>query len=206
MHPNHNTTWQRSLLSRRDREIRNGHRSGVLWFTGLPGSGKTTLAFALEKELHDRNIASYVLDGDNVRQGLNRDLGFSEKDRTENLRRVGEVAKCMMDAGLVVLAAFISPNAKDRRMVRDLFDPDDFLEIYVKCSLEECERRDPKGLYKKARSGQIANFTGISAGYDIPESPDLVIDTERLTVGESVAFLLHELEKRNYLAISRTTS
>lgn len=193
-----NTTWQHSYLTRRDRHKRNGHGSCALWFTGLSGAGKSTLAFALEKELHDRKIASCVLDGDNLRQGLNRDLGFTAEDRTENIRRVGEVSKLLVDAGLFVLAAFISPNAQDRRMVRSLFDPGDFIEIYVKCSLEECERRDPKGLYKKARSGLIPDFTGIGAPYEIPGSPDLVIDTERLTVEQAVASLVRFLEEQSY--------
>ncbi|WP_238358059.1 adenylyl-sulfate kinase [Cohnella zeiphila] len=195
-----NVTWQRSSLTRRDRSQRFGHPSYVLWFTGLPGSGKTTLAFAMEKELHGRGIASYVLDGDNVRHGLGRDLGFSEADRKENIRRVGEVSKLFVDAGLVVLAAFVSPNEADRGMVREMLAPGEFIEIYVKCPLAECERRDPKGLYKKARGGQISNFTGIGAGYDAPVRPELILDTENRPAAESVADLIRYLEERNYLA------
>jgi adenylylsulfate kinase len=198
---NGNIAWQRSNLTRHDRQLKNRHPSCVLWFTGLPGSGKSTLAFALEQELFARNVSAYVLDGDNIRHGLGRDLGFSADDRKENVRRVGEVSKLFVDAGLFVLAALISPNSSDRRMVREMFEPGDFIEIYVKCSLTECEKRDPKGLYKKARNGQIPNFTGIGANYDVPESPDLVLDTEQQTVPESVAVLIRYLEERNYLTL-----
>ncbi|MEK0316242.1 adenylyl-sulfate kinase [Cohnella sp. 56] len=194
-----NVSWQRSGVGRADRERRSGHPGRVLWFTGLSGSGKTTLAFALEKELHERGIASYVLDGDNVRHGLGRDLGFTESDRKENIRRVGEVSKLFVDAGMIVLAALISPSAEDRRMVRELFGPGDFMEIYVDCPIEECERRDPKGLYQKARNGQIPNFTGIDAPYDVPERPEVALDTRRLTVGQSVDALIDYLEARGDL-------
>jgi adenylylsulfate kinase len=197
-----NVTWQRSSLTRLDRQQRLGHPSYVLWFTGLPGSGKSTLAFAMEQELHSRGIASYVLDGDNIRHGLGRDLGFSEADRKENIRRVGEVSKLFVDAGLVVLAAFVSPSEADRRMVRDLLEPGEFIEIYVRCALAECERRDPKGLYKKARSGQLPSFTGVGADYDAPSRPELVLDTERQTAASSVSDLIRYLEERNYLARS----
>ena len=194
-----NVTWQHSRISRPDRERRNGHKSLVLWFTGLPGSGKSTLAFALEQELDARGISSYVLDGDNVRHGLGRDLGFSEADRKENIRRVGEVSRLFADAGLVVLAALVSPNEADRRMARKLFPEGEFIEIYVKCSLEECERRDPKGLYKKARDGEISSFTGISAGYDVPQAPELIIDTEKLTVEQAIDILIRYLDHRGCL-------
>ncbi|MDI4646933.1 adenylyl-sulfate kinase [Cohnella hashimotonis] len=192
-------TWQRPGVTREDRERKNGHSGRVLWFTGLPGSGKSTLAFSLERELHARGIACYVLDGDNVRHGLCRDLGFSEADRRENLRRVGEVSKLFVDAGIVVLAALVSPNAEDRQMVRNLFEEGDFAEVYVRCSLEECERRDPKGLYKKARSGLIPSFTGIGAPYDVPERPELTIDTQTESANESVAALIEYLEARGDL-------
>lgn len=144
-----NITWQSSSINRQDREKHNGHRSRAIWFTGLSGAGKSSLAFALEQYLYEQGVSCYVLDGDNVRHGLNRDLGFTAADRQENLRRIGEVSKLMVDAGLFVLSAFISPHEQDREMVRQLFEPDDFIEIYVRCSIEECERRDPKGLYKK---------------------------------------------------------
>lgn len=189
-----NITWQQSSLSRHARELHNGHRSRALWFTGLSGAGKSSLAFALEQHLHVRGVRCYVLDGDNVRHGLNRDLGFTSEDRQENLRRIGEVAKLMVDAGLLVLSAFISPHAQDREMVRQLFEPEDFIEIYVQCSIEECERRDPKGLYKKARSGDIPHFTGISAPYDVPEDPSLIIDTEQLPLDEAVQKIVQYLE------------
>jgi len=203
-----NITWQQSSLSRHEREIHNGHRSRTLWFTGLSGAGKSSLAFALEQHLHDRGVRCYVLDGDNVRHGLNRDLSFTAEDRQENLRRIGEVAKLMVDAGLLVLSAFISPHAQDREMVRQLFKPDDFIEIYVQCSIEECERRDPKGLYKKARSGDIPHFTGISAPYDVPEDPSLIIDTEQLTLHEAVQEIVQYLELTGalQLPLAPTTS
>ncbi|WP_028563127.1 adenylyl-sulfate kinase [Paenibacillus pinihumi] len=192
-------TWQSSTLNRQERSRRNGHNSCTLWFTGLSGSGKSTLAFALEQELYALGKAVYVLDGDNIRHGLNRDLGFTPEDRKENIRRIGEVSKLLVDAGLIVLSAFISPHEEDREMVRQLFAPEDFIEIYVKCSLEECERRDPKGLYKKARSGEIPNFTGISAGYDIPRSPSIVMDTEELSVEDSVQLLIDYLDQKGIL-------
>ncbi|MDQ0170850.1 adenylyl-sulfate kinase [Paenibacillus tundrae] len=201
-----NITWQQSSLDRQEREHRNGHRSRTLWFTGLSGAGKSSLAFALEKHLYDAGIRCYVLDGDNVRHGLNRDLGFTATDRQENLRRIGEVSKLMVDAGLIVLSAFISPHAEDREMVKQLFEPGDFIEIYVRCSIEECERRDPKGLYKKARNGDIPHFTGISAPYDVPEEPSLVIDTELLSLDEAVAEIVRHLEQTDSLQLPLSTT
>ncbi|WP_337034840.1 adenylyl-sulfate kinase [Paenibacillus illinoisensis] len=201
-----NITWQQSSLSRHARELHNGHRSRALWFTGLSGAGKSSLAFALEQHLHARGVRCYVLDGDNVRHGLNRDLGFTSEDRQENLRRIGEVAKLMVDAGLLVLSAFISPHAQDREMVRQLFEPEDFIEIYVQCSIEECERRDPKGLYKKARSGNIPHFTGISAPYDVPEDPSLIIDTEQLPLDEAVQKIVQYLELTGALRLPLTST
>lgn len=201
MHTASHITWQSSALARQERYRRNGHHSCTLWFTGLSGSGKSTLAFALEQELFALGKSVYVLDGDNIRHGLNRDLGFSAEDRRENLRRIGEVSKLMADAGLIVLCAFISPHEEDRAMVRDSYAPEEFIEVYVKCSLEECERRDPKGLYKKARSGEIASFTGISASYDIPSAPAVIIDTEMLTVKQSVELLIDVLHARGLLQL-----
>ncbi|CAH1206585.1 adenylyl-sulfate kinase [Paenibacillus sp. JJ-223] len=206
-----NLTWQHSSLSRTERELGNGHRSLTLWFTGLSGAGKSSLAFALERRMHQQGLRCYVLDGDNVRHGLNKDLGFNAEDRQENLRRIGEVSKLMVDAGLVVLSAFISPNAEDREMVRQLFEPGDFVEIYVRCSIEECERRDPKGLYKKARNGEIPHFTGISAPYDIPSNPSLIIDTELLPLEDAVDQIMQHLEHIQALSlplssVSGTTS
>jgi adenylylsulfate kinase len=178
--------WHECLVKRADRNTLNNHKSGLVWFTGLSASGKSTIAHAVEKELHDRGIRTYVLDGDNVRHGLNSNLGFSPEDRKENIRRIGEVAKLMADAGVVVFTAFISPYREDRDTVRKLFEGDHFYEVFVKCSLEECENRDPKGLYKKARAGIIKNYTGIDSPYEEPLAPELVVDTEHLTIEESV--------------------
>ncbi|WP_407074358.1 adenylyl-sulfate kinase [Paenibacillus lacisoli] len=193
-----NLTWHASKVDRKEREERNGHGSCVIWFTGLSGSGKSTLAFALERELFDRGIFSYVLDGDNVRHGLNGDLGFSEADRKENLRRIAEMSRLFTDAGMIVLSAFISPHAQDREMVRNIVGPEQFAEVYVKCSLEECEKRDPKGLYVKARKGEIPEFTGISAPYDIPVEPEMVIDTEHTSLQESVDQLIQFLIQKGF--------
>lgn len=167
---------QASSTGRADRERLNGHRGKVVWFTGLSGSGKSTLANALEVELHGRGMRTYLLDGDNLRQGLNRDLGFSPEDRAENIRRVGEVARLMMDAGLIVLAAFISPFKREREMVRELIGSRDFLEVYVCTPLEICEQRDPKGLYRQARAGRIPNMTGIDSPYEAPDAPEYLAD------------------------------
>ncbi|MEK4110382.1 adenylylsulfate kinase [Paenibacillus sp. DS2363] len=200
-----NITWQSSSINRQDREKHNGHRSRAIWFTGLSGAGKSSLAFALEQYLYDQGVRCYVLDGDNVRHGLNRDLGFTAGDRQENLRRIGEVSKLMVDAGLFVLSAFISPHEQDREMVRQLFEPDDFIEIYVRCSIQECERRDPKGLYKKARNGDIPHFTGISAPYDVPKSPSFIIDTEQWSIKEAVQEIVQHLEQIGALQLPLPT-
>ena len=174
-----NITRSEGVIDAEARNLRSGHGSCTVWFTGLSGSGKTTLALALEAELHSRKVGSYVLDGDNIRFGLNRDLGFSAADRTENIRRVGEVARLFCDSGLIVLTAFISPYLRDRELVRSLHTPSTFLEVYLNTPLEECERRDEKGLYRKARNGEIEEFTGISAPYEPPVDPELVVDTRR---------------------------
>lgn len=193
-----NITWHQGVVTREDRERLNGHEGAVIWFTGLPSSGKSTIAHALEYELYKRGCRTYVLDGDNIRHGLNKDLGFSAKDREENIRRIGEVAKLFADAGLIVLTAFISPYRADREKARKL-NPKNFIEVYVKCSLEICEQRDPKGLYKRARKGEILEFTGISAPYEEPESPELVIDTGRLSVDESVSLIMEYLEEKGII-------
>ena len=169
-----NITWSHSAVSRQQRQELAGHGVATLWFTGLSGSGKSTIALRLEQQLVERRVHAYVLDGDNVRHGLNRNLGFSPEDRTENIRRIGEVAKLFNDAGVVVLTAFISPYRADRDAVRALLPPGEFLEVLLDCPVEECERRDVKGLYKKARAGQIPEFTGISAPYESPAEPELV--------------------------------
>ncbi|PTX63243.1 adenylylsulfate kinase [Melghirimyces profundicolus] len=194
-----NIVWFDTAVRKEDRRRKNGHGSAVLWFTGLSGSGKSTLANALDRQLAGLGLNSYVLDGDNIRHGLNRDLGFSPEDRKENIRRIGEVAKLFVDSGQFALTAFISPYREDRRQVRELLDEGEFIEIYVRCPLDECERRDPKGLYRRARLGEIPEFTGVSAPYEEPESPELVIDTAEATVEESVEEILNLLEKRELI-------
>ena len=185
MRPNRNVVWQCYAVDRARRSQLNGHKSVLVWFTGLSGSGKSTIAHAVEQLLYERGIHTYVLDGDNVRHGLNADLGFSEDDRRENIRRVGEVGKLLVDAGLVVLATFISPFRQDRQRVRDLMAEGEFLEVYVRCDLETCKRRDPKGLYAKALAGDITDFTGIDSPYEEPDSPELVVDTSRESVDQA---------------------
>jgi adenylylsulfate kinase len=177
----------------------NLHRAKLLWFTGLSGSGKSTLAHALEEQLHQRGCRTYVFDGDNVRHGLCRDLGFSIEDRTENIRRIGEMAKLFVDAGVIVLTAFISPIREDRERARGLFPHGDFFEVYVDCPLEVCESRDVKGLYQKARSGEIENFTGISSPYEEPLHPEITIETQDRTVDECVNELIKALEQRGVI-------
>jgi adenylylsulfate kinase len=192
-------TWQPGHVTRAARARNLGQRGVTVWLTGLSGSGKSTVAIGVEKLLVESGHAAYVLDGDNIRHGLNKNLGFSPADRSENIRRVGEVAKLFTDAGVIVLTSFISPYRVDRDMVRALLGPGDFIEVYVSASLETCESRDVKGLYQKARAGQIPEFTGISAPYEAPEQPELVLDTGRQTVEESVGELLRYLEEKGYL-------
>jgi len=188
-------------IERQHRSEIKGHRSAVLWFTGLSGSGKSTIANAVEKELNQKYRAhTYLLDGDNIRTGLNKDLGFSAKDRSENIRRIGEVARLFVDAGLIVLTAFISPFREDRKVVRDLLGNGDFVEIFVHCPLEVCEQRDPKGLYQKARLGEIQNFTGINSPYEAPDSPELTLDSSVLTVEECVEQVIQYLKSQSLLS------
>lgn len=194
---NANVIWHRATITRQFREAQNQHRSVVLWFTGLSGSGKSTLAHALETELHKRGCRTIVLDGDNVRHGLCSDLGFSNGERSENMRRIGEVSKLFIEAGVITLTAFISPFQSDRRNVRGMLPHGDFLEIYCNSSLEVCEARDSKGLYKRARSGEIANFTGISSSYEVPEHPDLIVNTGSQSIDESVTTIIRFIEGRN---------
>jgi adenylylsulfate kinase len=175
-----NVVWHTHPVTREQREQLRGHRGAVLWFTGLSGSGKSTVAGALEQALHAQGVATYLLDGDNVRHGLCRDLGFSDDERRENIRRVGEVARLMVDAGLVVLSAFISPHRAERQMVRELAGEGRFLEIFVDTPLAVCEARDPKGLYRKARAGELRNFTGIDSAYEAPQAPELQLDGQQL--------------------------
>ena len=195
-----NIVWHEGQVTKTDRQVLNGHKSAVLWFTGLSGAGKSTVAVEVEKQLHSKGIRTYILDGDNIRHGLNKNLGFSPEDRKENIRRIGEVSKLFVDAGLFTLTAFISPYQEDRNLVRELLGEKEFIEIYVKCDLSECERRDPKGLYKKARSGEIKNFTGIDAPYEAPEQPELVIENDKQTVEESALQVIDYLEKEGYLS------
>ena len=194
-----NITRAHSTVTRSDRAERNRHGSAILWFTGLSASGKSTLTQHLEQVLFERGCQVYILDGDNVRFGLNRDLGFSPEDRTENIRRIGEVAKLMLDAGMIVLTAFISPYRTDRDMNRALVEDGEFLEIYTKCSLDECERRDPKGLYGKARAGEIPEFTGISAPYEEPMKPEMVVETDKEDIEACVKRIVADLEARGIL-------
>lgn len=186
-------------VTKKDRNILNRHDSGVIWFTGLSASGKSTIAHFIERKLFNDGIRAYVFDGDNIRHGLNSNLGFSEQDRNENIRRIVEVAKLFVDAGIIVLASFITPLNSQRRFIRERFKETKFLEIYVKCDVEECIRRDPKGLYKKAQQGIIKNYTGISAPFEEPENPDLVIDTQTLTIEESVDKVLNYLKEIDFL-------
>lgn len=191
--------WHPTTVTKIDRQERAGHKSCVLWFTGLSGAGKSTLANAVEHELHQRGLSSYVLDGDNIRHGLNRGLGFGTEDRKENIRRIGEVAKLFVDAGVITLTAFISPYREDRELARGLVKADEFIEVYVKCPLSECERRDVKGLYQKARNGEIPQFTGISSPYEEPVAPELVIDSDVQTIQESVQTVLSYLEQKGII-------
>ncbi|MBW2716178.1 MAG: adenylyl-sulfate kinase [Deltaproteobacteria bacterium] len=194
-----NITWHESQVGRSDREAIIGQRGVTIWLTGLSGSGKSTVAIAAERELINRGRHAFVLDGDNIRHGLNNNLGFSPEDRTENIRRIGEVSKLFTEAGVIVFASFISPYRSDRDAVRALMGAGDFVEVYVDASLDTCEQRDVKGLYKKARAGEIPEFTGISAPYEAPNSPELVLDTNRQTVEESVAELVEFLDAKGYL-------
>lgn len=191
-----NITWHQSSLSKELRRKQNNHHSFVLWFTGLSGSGKSTIANALAQKLYEEGIRNYVLDGDNVRHGLNKDLGFSDQDRTENIRRIGEVSKLFVDSGQVVLTAFISPFIADRQLVRDLLEQDEFIEIYVQCPLDECEKRDPKGLYDKARKGLIPDFTGIHSPYEAPLNPELVVNSNDSSVEECVEQIIQYLSEK----------
>lgn len=189
-----NVVWQQTAITREDRNRLHGHRSLILWFTGLSGAGKSTLANALETRLHEQGCATIVLDGDNVRHGLCGDLSFSASDREENIRRIGEMAKLFIDSGVIALTAFISPFRSDRRRVRELVGEDDFIEIYCRCSLQTCEQRDVKGMYKKARRGEISDFTGISSPYEEPEQAEITVDTDSHSVEECVDQIIDRLD------------
>ncbi|MBI5973026.1 adenylyl-sulfate kinase [Staphylococcus caledonicus] len=192
-------TWHDSEVTKADRQHQNGHKSVVIWFTGLSGSGKSTISVALEKSLFEQGKHSYRLDGDNVRHGLNKNLGFSPEDRKENIRRIGEVSKLLVDAGTIAITAFISPYRQDRDDVRAILEEGEFIEVYTECSVEECEKRDPKGLYEKARSGEIKEFTGISAPYEAPNHPEITINTEQQSVEASVEHILNYLKEKQYI-------
>lgn len=179
------------MMSRDDKEQLLKQRGMMLWFTGLSGSGKSTVAIALERELHSRGLLCRILDGDNIRSGINNNLGFSAEDRVENIRRIAEVGRLFVDTGIITIAAFISPNNQLREMAAEIIGKDDFVEVFVSTPLEECEKRDVKGLYAKARRGEIKNFTGISAPFEAPEHPDITLDTSKLPVEESVKILLN---------------
>jgi adenylylsulfate kinase len=198
-----NTIWHKGHVTKQDRNRLNLHDSGVIWFTGLSASGKSTIAHLLEKKLFDENMRAYVFDGDNIRHGLNQNLGFSDEDRKENIRRIVEVAKLFVDAGVVVLAAFITPFREQRIYIRNQFKGMQYLEVYVRCDLEECIRRDPKGLYRKARSGEIKHYTGISSPFEEPDNPDLVLDTAILSTDDSVSRVLQHIKATNFLKLPR---
>lgn len=195
-----NIVWHGSKVMKEHRRELNNHKSAVIWFTGLSGSGKSTISVELEKELYNQGVRTYRLDGDNIRHGLNKNLGFSPEDRKENIRRIGEVSKLMVEAGLFTLSAFISPYREDRDEVRDLMEDGEFIEIFVNASVATCESRDPKGLYKKARAGEIKGFTGIDAPYEAPEEPEVTVDTDKQSIEESVEAIVSYLKAKGYLA------
>ncbi|MFJ7981263.1 adenylyl-sulfate kinase [Lysinibacillus xylanilyticus] len=194
-----NIVWHEASITKEERRTQNKHQSFILWFTGLSASGKSSVANAFARRLFERGNQAFVLDGDNVRHGLNKDLGFDEAGRKENIRRIGEVSKLFVENGQIVLTAFISPYREDRQVVRELVEAGEFIEVYVKCSVETCEKRDPKGLYKKARNAEIPNFTGISAPYEEPERPEIILDTELNSIEECVDQLTDILTSKGYI-------
>ena len=194
-----NIVWHDASISKSERREKNTHHSFILWFTGLSASGKSSIANALARALFERGNQTFVLDGDNIRHGLNKDLGFDEDSRKENIRRIGEVSKLFVESGQIVLTAFISPYQEDRDVVRALVKEGEFIEVFVKCSVEECERRDPKGLYKKARNEEIKNFTGISAPYEAPVNPEIIVDSENFSIEECAQQLIQILIEKEYI-------
>lgn len=191
--------WHHATVTKKDRQLLYGHKSCVLWFTGLSGSGKSTLANAVDYELFKQGVRSYVLDGDNIRHGLNKDLHFGKNDRKENIRRIGEIAKLFVDSGLIVSSAFISPFQEDRAIVRSMFENQEFIEIFLNCPIQVCEDRDPKGLYKKARQGEIPDFTGITSPYEAPVLPEIIIETNKSTIEQSILQIFDYLRKKKIL-------
>ncbi|WP_419590778.1 adenylyl-sulfate kinase [Thiolapillus sp.] len=194
-----NVVWHNATVTRERRQKLNGHQSFVLWFTGLSGSGKSTLANAIEEHLHQMNCRTFVFDGDNVRHGLCSDLGFGEEDRKENIRRIGEMTRLFVEAGVIAMTAFISPFREERERVRELFGDGEFIEVYCDCSLETCEQRDVKGLYAKARAGLIPNYTGISSPYEAPETPEVRVHTDTESLDESIDRVLGYLQERKLI-------
>jgi adenylylsulfate kinase len=201
--PDDNIVWHRATVTRQLREKQNDHRSAILWFTGLSGAGKSTLAHAVEEELHRMGCRTFVFDGDNVRHGLNSNLGFSMEDRKENIRRIGEMCKLFIEAGVIALTAFISPFRKDRELVRKLVKDGDFIEILCDCSIETCEKRDVKGMYEKARRGEIREFTGVSSPYERPEAPELCLDTGTVPLEVCVSRIISHLRDKGITSINR---
>lgn len=201
-----NLYWHNSSITIEDRWKANGYKGCLLWFTGLSASGKSTIAHALCKHLIKLGINSYVLDGDNIRHGLNKDLGFSPEDRKENIRRIGEVSKLFIDAGLIIMTAFISPYREDRNNIRKLLKEGEFIEVFIKCPLQECERRDPKGIYKRAKAGEIKEFTGISAPYEEPENPEIILKTDTMSIEECTKMLFNYLVENEYIQAHRYTN
>lgn len=199
MNNNENIVWHAHHVSKSMRAEQKSQTPCVLWFTGLSGSGKSTIANAVEAKLFELGKHTYLLDGDNVRHGLNKGLSFSEEDRIENIRRVGEVSKLFVDAGLIVLTAFISPFAKDRQMVRDLHADNEFIEVFIDAPLTVCEQRDPKGLYKKARAGEIKDFTGIDSPYEAPEAPEVVVQNDGISIEQAAQQVVSYLEQKGYI-------
>ncbi|PGZ06970.1 adenylyl-sulfate kinase [Bacillus cereus] len=196
-----NIYYHHFSITKKDRQNLHKHKSCIVWFTGLSGSGKSTITNIVENKLHQLGISTYILDGDNLRKGLNQDLSFSVADRKENIRRVGEVSKLFVDCGVIVLAAFISPYRSDREAVRNNVHPGEFIEVYVDCSLENCENRDPKGLYKKARNGEIIEFTGISSPYEKPLNPEITLDSNHCSAEACAIQVIDFLKKHHYLSI-----
>lgn len=194
-----NITWQPTTITKSDRQKLNNHKSCVLWFTGYSGSGKSTVANELDCLLYSLGIRSFVLDGDNFRHRLNKDLGFSKRDRIENVRRVGEVSKLFVESGQIVIAALISPYRHDRVLVRELFEEDEFIEVFIDCPLSVCEQRDPKGLYEKVRNGEISHFTGIDSPYERPIHPELTVNTDKHTVHEATQFIIQFLKNKGII-------
>jgi len=199
MNDNLNLIWHEHLVQKRDRIQKYGQKPCLVWFTGLSGSGKSTMANALEKELFEKGYITYMLDGDNVRQGLSKDLAFSDEHREENIRRIGEVARLFVDSGCIVITAFISPFKKERELARSLLENNEFIEVYMTTPIEICEERDPKGLYEKARRGEIKSFTGIDSAYEQPETPSISLDTGKVSVEEGLELLIKYLRENGYI-------